>query len=125
MFFLFLYFCVWVCVWVCVYLYVCLCMFLLVFVYMYVLSVASILAAFVLSLFSLCFSKRIRVTHHYYLPKIPCKRDDNLLGILSLERPTSFHFNQEFLSGSLSSSLLFVTSSHSILLSRQVTSFYW
>ena len=66
-----------VCVCVCVCVYVCLCMFLLVFVCMYVLSVASILTAFVLLFFYLCFSKTISAIHRFYLTKNPCKREES------------------------------------------------
>ena len=92
MFFLFLYFCVsGVCGWVSI----CVCMcgytFLLVFMCMYVLSVASILAVFVLFL----FGKTIRVIHRYYLPKTLCKKEESLLDILSLESQTCFSCNQK------------------------------
>ena len=83
------------CVYVCVC--VCLCVLLIVFVCMYVLSMASILTAFVFSLFCPHFSKMIRVIHQYYLPKNPCKREESLWGILSLESQTSFTCNQKFL----------------------------
>ena len=39
------------------------------------------------------FSKTIRVVHCYYVLKNPCKRGENLLGILSLESQTSFSYN--------------------------------
>ena len=95
-FFILIFLCLCVCVfrWVSL-LFVCLCVFLLIFVCMYVLHVASILAAFVLSLFCLCFSKTIRVIHHYYLPKNLCKREENLLCILFLESQTSSSCNQK------------------------------
>ena len=55
---LILHFCVCICVWVCYI--VCLRMFVRVFVFICVLPVASVLAAFVLPPFWLCFSKTIR-----------------------------------------------------------------
>ena len=75
------------CVCVCL----CLCVFLLVFVCMYMLSVASIVSAFVLPF----LSKTIRVIHCYYVLKNPCKSEESLLGILSLESQTSFSCNQK------------------------------
>ena len=61
-----------------------------VFVCIYVLPVASVLYAFVMYLVWLCFSKMIRVIHCFYPLKNPCKREESLLGILSLESQTSF-----------------------------------
>ena len=61
-------------VFACVSVSLCLCVFLLVFVCIYVLPVASVLSAFVMYLVWLCFSKR----------------EERLLGILSLESQTSF-----------------------------------
>ena len=80
-------------VFACVSVSLCLCVFLLVFVCMYVLSVASILSAFVMYLVWLCFSKTIRVILCFYPLKNPCKREESLLGILSLESQTSFNCN--------------------------------
>ena len=89
--------CVCVCVYVCRWVDVCVhvCVFLLVFMCMYVLSVTSILAAFNLSLFCLCFSKTIKLIQRYHLLKNPCKRKESLSGILSLERQTSFTCNEK------------------------------
>ena len=70
-----------------------LCIFLSVFVCIYVLPVASVLSAFVMYLVWLCFSKTIRVIHCFYPLKNPCKREESLLGILSLESQTSFNWN--------------------------------
>ena len=67
--------CVLVCV-VCGFYYVCICL-------------VSVLSVFVLSLFSERFSKTIRVIHCCCLLKNPCKREENLLGILPLESQTS------------------------------------
>ena len=39
------------------------------------------------------FSKTIRVILRYYVLKNPCKREESLLGILSLENQTSFSYN--------------------------------
>ena len=69
----------------------CLCVFLLVFVCIYVLPVASVLSAFVMYLVWLCFSKTIRVIHCFYPLKNHCKREESLLGILSLESQTSYN----------------------------------
>ena len=78
-------------VFACVSVSLCLCVFLLVFVCIYVLPVASVLSAFVMYLVWLCFSKTIRVIHCFYPLKNPCKREEGLLGILSLESQTSFN----------------------------------
>ena len=68
----------------------CVCIsFLEVFVSIYVLLVASVLSALVMYLFLLCFSKTIRVIHCFFLLKNPCKMQEGLLGILSLESQTS------------------------------------
>ena len=75
----------------CVSVSLCLCVFLLVFVCIYVLPVASVLSAFVMYLVWLCFSKMIRVIHCFYPLKNLCKREEGLLGILSLESQTSFN----------------------------------
>ena len=75
----------------CVSVSLCLCVFLLVFVCIYVLPVASVLSAFVMYLVWLCFSKTIRVIHCFYPLKNPCRREESLLGILSLESRTSFN----------------------------------
>ena len=80
---------VFACVCVCL----CLCIFLLVFVCMYVFPVTSLLSAFVLYLFWLCFGETIRVIHCFYTLKNPCKREESLLSILSLESQTSFSCN--------------------------------
>ena len=72
-------------VFACVSVSLCLCVFLLVFVCIYVLPVASVLSALVMYLVWLCFSKTIRVIHYFYPLKNPCKREERLLGILSLE----------------------------------------
>ena len=69
----------------------CLGIFLLVFVCIYVLPVASVLSAFVMYRVWLCFSKTIRVMHCFYPLKNPCKREESLPGILSLESQTSFN----------------------------------
>ena len=72
----------------------CVCIsFLEVFVSIYALLVASVLSAFEMYLFWLCFSKTIRVIHCFYLLKNPCKMQEGLLGILSLESQTSFSCN--------------------------------
>ena len=85
------------CEWVCVCFCVCWClslyMFLLIFLCMFVLSVASILATFVLSCFCLCFSEKIRVIYCYYFSKNPLKRKASVRGILSLGSQTSFSSN--------------------------------
>ena len=78
-------------VFACVSVPLCLCVFLLGFVCIYVLPVASVLSGFVMFLVWLCFSKTIRVIHCFYLLKNPCKREESLLGILSLESQTSFN----------------------------------
>ena len=80
-------------VFACVSVTLCLCVFLLVFVCIYVLPVASVLSAFVMYLVWLCFSKTIRVIHCFYPLKNPCKWEESLLGILSLESQTSFNLN--------------------------------
>ena len=41
----------------------------------------------------LCFSKTIRVIHCFYPLKNPCKREESLLDIFSLESQTSFNCN--------------------------------
>ena len=61
-----------------------------VFVCIYVLPVASVLYAFVMYLVWLCFSKMIRVIDCFYPLQNPCKIEESLLGILSLESQTSF-----------------------------------
>ena len=71
---------------VCVCVSLCLCVFLLIFVCIYVLPVASVLFSFLKYLFWLCFSKT-------KLLKNPCKREEGLLGILSLESETFFSYN--------------------------------
>ena len=101
-------------VFACVSVSLCLCVFLLVFVCTYVSPVASVLSAFVMYLVWLCFSKTIRVIHCFYPLKNPCQREESLLGILSLESQTS-KFKLKILNGSLSYSLLFVISSHYII----------
>ena len=93
----------------------CLCIFLLVFVCIYVLPVTSPLSVFVSYLFWLCFSfvciclvsflamsvfvsylfwlcfsKTVRVNHCFYPLKNPCKREESLMDILTLEIQTSF-----------------------------------
>ena len=78
-------------VFACVSVTLCLYVFLLVFVCINVLHVASVLTAFVMYLVSLCFSKTIRVIHCFYPLQNPCKREESLLGILSLESQTSFN----------------------------------
>lgn len=80
------YLCVFVCVWVCglVFVYMSLCIFLLVFACRYVLPVASILPAFVLSFFCSHLGQG-KGNPPLYLPRNPWKRDESLLGILSLE----------------------------------------
>ena len=78
-------------VFACVSVSLCLCIFLLVFVCIYVLPVASVLSTFAMYLVWLCFSKTIRVIHHFYPLKNPCKREESLLSILSLESQTSFN----------------------------------
>ena len=45
--------------------------------------------------FCLRFSEIIRIIHCYYLTKNPCKREESLLDILSLESQTSFICNQK------------------------------
>ena len=80
-------------VFACVSVSLCLCVFLLVFVCIYVLPVASVLSAFVMYLVWLCFSKTIRVIHCFYPLNNPCKREESLLDILSLESQTSFNCN--------------------------------
>ena len=77
----------------CVCMCLCLCVFQLVFVCIYVLPATSLLFAFVLYLFWLCFSKMIRVIHYFYPLKNPWKREESLLGIFSLESQTSFSCN--------------------------------
>ena len=52
-------------------------------------AVASVLSAFVMFLVWPCFSKTIRVIHCFYHLINPCKREESLLGILSLESQTS------------------------------------
>ena len=69
----------------------CLGVFQLIFVCIYVLPVASVLSAFVMYLVWLCFNKMIRVIHCFYSLKNSCKREESLLGILSLESQTSFN----------------------------------
>ena len=78
--------CVCLCVWVCglVFVYMSLCIFLLVFACRYVLPVASILPAFVLSFFCSHLGQG-KGNPPLYLPRNPWKRDESLLGILSLE----------------------------------------
>ena len=76
-------------VFACVSASLCLCVFLLVFVCIYVLPVASVLSAFVMYLVWLCFSKTIRVIHCLCPLKNPCKSEESLLGILSVESQTS------------------------------------
>ena len=49
--------------------------------------------AFMMYLVWLCFSKTIRVILCFYPLKNPCKREESLLGILSLESQTSFNCN--------------------------------
>ena len=80
-------------VFACVSVSLCLCVFLLVFVCIYVLPMASVLSVFVTYLVWLCFIKAIRVIHCFYPFKHPCKREERLLGILSLESQTSFSRN--------------------------------
>ena len=72
---------------------VCICMSVRVSVSLCVHVFASVLSAFVLSLFWSCFSRTIRVINCYYLLKNPCQRKESLLGILSLESQTSFSCN--------------------------------
>ena len=43
--------------------------------------------------FLLCFKKTVRVIHYFYPLKNPCKMEESLLGILSLENQTSFSYN--------------------------------
>ena len=78
-------------VFACVSVSLCLCVFLLVFVCIYVLPVASVLSAFVMYLVWLCFSKTIRVILCFYPLNNPCKREESLLGILSLDSQNSFN----------------------------------
>ena len=80
-------------VFACVSVSLCLCVFLLVFVCIYMLSVASFLSAFVMYLAWLCFSKTIRVILCFYPHKSLYKREESLLGNLSLETRTSFNWN--------------------------------
>ena len=77
----------------CVSVSLCLCVFLLVFVCIYVFLVASVLFVFVMYLVWLSFSKTIRVIDCFYPLKNLCKREESLLGILSLEIQTSFSCN--------------------------------
>ena len=63
-------------------------------VYIYVACICcSVLSAFVMYLVWLCFSKTIRVIHCFYPLQNPCKREESLLDILSLESETSFSCN--------------------------------
>ena len=78
-------------VFACVSVSLCLYIFLLVFVCIYVLPVASVLSAFVMYLVWQCFSKTIRVIHCFYPLKNSCKKEESLLGILSLESQTFFN----------------------------------
>ena len=80
-------------VFACVSICLCLCIFLLVFVCIYVLPVTSLLSAFVLYLFWLCFGKTMRIIHCFYLFKNPSKTEQSLLSILSLESQNSFSCN--------------------------------
>ena len=80
-------------VFACVSVSLCLCVFLLVFVCIYVFPVASVLFVFVMYLVWLSFSKTIRVIDCFYPLKNLCKREESLLGILSLESQTSFSCN--------------------------------
>ena len=80
-------------VFACVSASLCLCVSLLVIVCIYVLPVASVLSTFVMYLVWLCFSRTIRVIHCFYPLKNPCKREERLLGILSLESQPSFSCN--------------------------------
>ena len=72
---------------------ICVCLCLCIFMCIYLLPVTSLLSAFVLYLFWLCFSKTIRVIHCFYPLKNPCKREETLLDILSIESETSFSCN--------------------------------
>ena len=74
--------CVSVCVSVCIFISLCVCI--------YVLRVGSFLSAFVVYLVWLCFRKMIRVIQCFCPLRNPCKREESLLGILSLESQTSF-----------------------------------
>ena len=78
-------------VFACVSISLCLRVFLLVFMCIYALPVASVLSGFVMYLVWLCFSKIIRVIHYFYPLKNPCKKEESLPGILSLESQTSFN----------------------------------
>ena len=89
----------------CLWLFFFLCILLLVLVCIYLFPVTSLLSAFILYLFWLCFSKTIRLIHCFHPLKNPCKREESLLGILFSGSQTSF-------SRSLSYSLLFVISSY-------------